>query len=72
LYAANEALPPLQPTILTLYHLDEMSIFEIARIEGLKAGTIKSHLLHCRALLRGRSHARMGVWDERRPRLRRS
>jgi RNA polymerase sigma-70 factor (ECF subfamily) len=36
-------------------------IAEIARITGLAAGTIKSHLFRCRARLRGRLQARMGV-----------
>jgi RNA polymerase sigma-70 factor (ECF subfamily) len=56
-----EALPPLQRTLLTLYHLDEVPIPEIASITGLSAGTIKSHLFRCRAVLRGRLQARIGV-----------
>jgi RNA polymerase sigma-70 factor (ECF subfamily) len=55
-----EALPPLQRTLLTLYHLDEVPIPEIAEITGLSAGTIKSHLFRCRAVLRGRLQARIG------------
>jgi DNA-directed RNA polymerase specialized sigma24 family protein len=39
-----------------------MSILEIARITGLTAGTIMSHVFRCRALLRGRLQARMGAW----------
>jgi RNA polymerase sigma factor (sigma-70 family) len=61
LHAAIESLPPLQRTVLTLYHLEEVPIQEIARITGLTAGTIKSHLFRCRAKLRGRLQARMGV-----------
>jgi RNA polymerase sigma-70 factor (ECF subfamily) len=61
LHAEIEALPPLQRTVLTLYHLDELPIAEIARITGLAAGTIKSHLFRCRARLRGRLQARLGV-----------
>jgi RNA polymerase sigma-70 factor (ECF subfamily) len=60
LHAEIEALPPLQRTVLTLYHLDEVPIQEIARITGLAAGTIKSHLFRCRARLRGQLQARMG------------
>lgn len=52
LHAAIEALPPLQRTLLTLYHLDELPIPEIATITGLAAGTIKSHLFRTRAKLR--------------------
>ena len=55
-----EALPPLQRTVLTLYHFDEEPIAEIARITGLTEGTIKSHLFRCRARLRGRLQARLG------------
>ena len=61
LHAEIEALPPLQRTVLTLYHLDEVPIGEIARITGLSAGTIKSHLFRCRARLRGRLQARLGA-----------
>lgn len=61
LRAEIEALPPLQRTLLTLYHLDEVPIAEIARITGLAAGTIKSHLFRCRARLRGRLQVRIGV-----------
>ncbi len=61
LHAEIDSLPPLQRTLLTLYHLDEVPIPEIARITGLAAGTIKSHLFRCRARLRGRLQARIGV-----------
>jgi len=52
LYAAIETLPPLQRTVLTLYHLDELPIAGIAGITGLAEGTIKSHLFRSRKLLR--------------------
>ena len=52
LHAAVDRLPPLQRTILTLYHLDEVPIAEISRITGLAEGTIKSHLFRSRKLLR--------------------
>lgn len=61
LHAEVEALPPLQRTVLTLYHLDEVPIAEIAQITGLTAGTIKSHLFRCRARLRARLQARLGA-----------
>src|SRR5690606_11935123 len=35
LHAAIESLPPLQRTLLTLYHLEELSIPEISRITGI-------------------------------------
>jgi RNA polymerase sigma-70 factor (ECF subfamily) len=52
LHAAIDTLPPLQRTLLTLYHLDELPIAEIAGISGLAEGTIKSHLFRSRKLLR--------------------
>ena len=53
LHAAIERLPPLQRTLLTLYHLEELPIGEIAAIIGLAEGTIKSHLFRSRKQLRG-------------------
>lgn len=54
LHQAIEALPPLQRTLLCLYHLDELGIAEIAAITGIAEGTIKSHLFRSRATLRQR------------------
>jgi RNA polymerase sigma factor (sigma-70 family) len=61
LHAAIETLPPLQRTLLTLYHLDEVPIAEIARITGLAEGTIKSHLFRGRKRLREALEPRIGV-----------
>ena len=61
LHSAIEALPPLQRTLLTLYHLEEMPIGEIARITGLAEGTIKSHLFRSRKRLRSILESRIGV-----------
>jgi RNA polymerase sigma-70 factor (ECF subfamily) len=63
LRAEIEALPPLQRTVLTLYHFDELPIAEIAGITGLTAGTIKSHLFRCRARLRERLQVRLGAME---------
>ena len=52
LQQAIEALPPLQRTVLMLYHLEEVPIGEIAGITGLAEGTIKSHLFRSRQRLR--------------------
>jgi RNA polymerase sigma-70 factor (ECF subfamily) len=60
LHAAIEALPPLQRTLLSLYHLEEMPIGEIARVTGLAEGTIKSHLFRSRQRLRGILESRIG------------
>ena len=61
LHAAIERLPPLQRTLLTLYHLEELPIGEIAGITGLAEGTIKSHLFRSRKLLRGLLEPTLGV-----------
>ena len=61
LHAAIDALPPLQRMLLTLYHLEEMHIGDIARSTGLAEGTIKSHLFRSRKRLRDILEARMGV-----------
>jgi len=47
-----EGLPPLQRTLVTLYHLDELSIADIATITELPEGTIKSHLFRARMKMR--------------------
>ena len=61
LHAAIDALPPVQRTVLTLYHLEEASIPEIAAITGLAQGTIKSHLFRTRLQLRDVLQSRLGV-----------
>jgi RNA polymerase sigma factor (sigma-70 family) len=61
LHEEIEALPPLQRMVLTLYHLEEVPIADIARITGLTATNIKTHLFRCRARLRDRLQVRMGV-----------
>ena len=62
LHAAIERLPPLQRTLLTLYHLEELPIGEIAGITGLAEGTIKSHLFRSRRQLRGLLEPSLGVF----------
>lgn len=61
LHAAIDELPPLQRTVLTLYHLEEMPIGEISRVTGLAEGTIKSHLFRSRKQLRVLLEPRIGV-----------
>lgn len=61
LHAAIERLPPLQRTLLTLYHLEELPIGEISRITDLPENTIKSHLFRSRKLLRDLLAPRMGM-----------
>jgi RNA polymerase sigma factor (sigma-70 family) len=61
LFAAIETLPPLQRALLTLYHLEEIQISEIAQITGLAEGTIKSHLFRSRKQLRDVLVLRIGA-----------
>lgn len=61
LNAAIAALAPLPRTLLTLYHLDDVSIPDIAEITGLPAGTIKSHLFRARLRLRELLETSMGA-----------
>jgi RNA polymerase sigma-70 factor (ECF subfamily) len=63
LHAAIERLPPLQRTLLTLYHLEELPIGEISRITALPENTIKSHLFRSRKRLRDLLAPRMGLAD---------
>ncbi len=47
-----EKLPAKYKTILTLYHVEEMSYAEIAEIMNLPEGTVKSYLFRARKLLK--------------------
>lgn len=51
----------MQRTVLTLYHLEEVPIAEIATITGMAEGTIKSHLFRSRKHLREILSPRIGV-----------
>ena len=61
LHAAIETLPPLQRTLLSLYHMEELSIADISRATGLAEGTIKSHLFRSRRQLRVLLEPHMGA-----------
>jgi RNA polymerase sigma-70 factor (ECF subfamily) len=56
-----DALAPLQRTLISLYHLEEMGIGEIANITGQPEGTVKNSLFRARRRLRERLEAAMGV-----------
>ena len=47
-------LPPLYRTVVTLYHLDELTYAEIGNIMKLPDGTVKSYLFRARRLLKER------------------
>ncbi len=50
--AALQALSPIQRTLITLYHLEELSIAEIATVTGQPEGTVKNYLFRARAALK--------------------
>lgn len=52
--AALDGLPPLQRTLLTLYHFEDMPLADIAHVTALPVGTIKSYLFRGRLALRER------------------
>lgn len=54
LQAEIDDLPPKFRTILTLYHIDELSYQEICEIMSLPEGTVKSYLFRARKLLKER------------------
>jgi RNA polymerase sigma-70 factor (ECF subfamily) len=58
--AALAELSPLLRTLVTLYHVDELPIPEIARVTALPEGTIKSHLFRARKRLRDRLAPALG------------
>lgn len=58
--AAIECLPPIQRTLVTLYHLEELGITDIAAITGLPEGTVKNYLFRARQKLKSQLQARLG------------
>ena len=51
-------LPPAYRTIITLFHLEQMSYNEIADIMDMPEGTVKSHLFRARQILKKRLEAK--------------
>jgi RNA polymerase sigma factor (sigma-70 family) len=52
LRAAIRALPPGQRAAVALFHLEEMSVAEVAVALDVPAGTVKTRLMHARRKLR--------------------
>lgn len=50
--SAMRQLPVLQQTLVSLYHLEELTLSEISEITDLPQGTIKSHLFRARNRLK--------------------
>jgi RNA polymerase sigma-70 factor (ECF subfamily) len=61
LQQAIDKLPALQRTLVTLYHLDELGIGEIATVTDLPEGTVKNYLFRARARLRATLETQLGV-----------
>ena len=55
-----DELPAVFRTIITLYHLDELSYSEIGQIMNLPEGTVKSYLFRARQILKERLSAKYG------------
>ena len=53
-----QTLPVHYRTVLTLFHLEEMSLAEIREITGMPAGTVKNYLFRARKLLKDRLQTR--------------
>ncbi|MBN2413744.1 sigma-70 family RNA polymerase sigma factor [candidate division KSB1 bacterium] len=58
-----DKLPVKYRTILTLYHLDEMSYLEIGEIMGWPEGTVKNYLFRARKYLKEKLVAKYQVED---------
>jgi RNA polymerase sigma-70 factor, ECF subfamily len=54
LHREIEKIPPHYRTVLTLYHLDEMTYEEIGLIMKMPEGTVKSYLFRARKILKER------------------
>lgn len=58
--ASIDCLPAIQRTLVTLYHIDELGIGEIAQITGLPEGTVKNYLFRARQKLKAQLQSRLG------------
>jgi len=58
---ALQTLSPIQRTLVTLFHLDELGLADVAQIVGLPEGTVKSYLFRARLKLRQRLEPLMGA-----------
>jgi RNA polymerase sigma-70 factor (ECF subfamily) len=50
-------LPAVERETLTLFYLGELSLAEVADVQGVPVGTVKSRLHRSRRMLRDRMHA---------------
>ena len=63
LHREIEKIPPHYRTVLTLYHLDELTYSEIGLITKMPEGTVKSYLFRARRILKERLLARFAQED---------
>ena len=66
LQEAIDKLPPLQRTLVTLYHLEEMGIGEIAEVTGQPEGTVLFWVLVLTAVGAAATAVHRTVWIARR------
>ncbi|MGB0514148.1 MAG: RNA polymerase sigma factor [Wenzhouxiangellaceae bacterium] len=64
-HALLDLLTPLQRTVVTLYHLDELPVSEVAEIVGVPTGTVKSHLFRARNRMREQLDAEEAIENVR-------
>jgi RNA polymerase sigma factor (sigma-70 family) len=55
-----QLLPAEQRAVVTLYHLDELSVAEVADVMDMPPGTVKSHLFRARKWLKAKLEERIG------------
>ena len=48
LQEAIDQLPPIQQTLITLFHLEDVSLNELCQVVNMPLGTVKSHLFRAR------------------------
>ncbi len=65
LYAAISALSPDQRDCVVLHHLEDLPVTEVARLLGMKEGTVRSHLHRGRAELAARLATETDLVDGR-------
>jgi RNA polymerase sigma-70 factor (ECF subfamily) len=47
-----EQLPPSYKTVLTLFHIEDMSYAEIAEVTAMPEGTVKNYIFRARAIMK--------------------
>ena len=58
-------LPPHWRAVITLYYIDELTYEQIAEVQGIPIGTVKTHLFRARKRMRKLMQDRYNVTEER-------